>query len=113
MKSDTMVGRHTELELLPTVTWVDNPFHDTSSVSHWVVFLGHRTLLSPSHDPSSRNGQSGVGYLGVSQKGSHILTPSPHSQSQVRPLIMPITDEKVVHKVFGLYFYVLNVFFFF
>ena len=91
---------------------MDNPFHDTSSVSHWVVFLGHRTLLSPSHDPSSRNGQSGVGYLGVSQKGSHILTPSPHSQCQVRPLIMPITDEKVVHKAFGLYLYVLKVFFF-
>ena len=26
---------------------------------------------------------------------------------------MPITDEKVVHKVFGLYFYFLKDFFFF
>lgn len=59
------------------VTWVDKPFHGTSSVSHWAVFLGHRMLLSPSHGPSLCNGQSDGGYLGVGQKDSHVLNPEP------------------------------------
>lgn len=28
--------------MLSMVTWEDSPFHSTSSVSHWAVFLGHR-----------------------------------------------------------------------
>lgn len=32
----------THRALLSVITWVDNPFHSTSSVSRWAVFLGHK-----------------------------------------------------------------------
>lgn len=60
--------------ILSRVTWVDSPFHGTSSVSRWAVFLGYRRSFSLYRGPSWHNEQPAGGYL---EKGPRRLNFEP------------------------------------